>query len=157
VNVADVLVFLILLVVASVITYVASTRAFRQRVGKLTQDSERQLSALRDAVESLETQLAGLRPAAPPRAPVHAPALPPVVQPQAAPVSRPGPLPKAPAEEVITPEVLVVMAAAVTAFLGKKVRIRSARMLQSPYEIVNPWSQQGRIFVQASHNLRPRG
>ena len=51
----------------------------------------------------------------------------------------------------------VVIAAAVTAFLGKKVRIRSAKMLQSPYEIVNPWSQQGRVFVQASHNLRSRG
>ena len=49
------------------------------------------------------------------------------------------------------------IAAAVTAYLGKKVRIRSAKMLQSPYEIVNPWSQQGRVFVQASHNLRPRG
>ena len=58
--------------------------------------------------------------------------------------------------EEITPEMLVVMAAAVTAFLGKKVRIRSAKMLQSPYEVVNPWSQQGRVFVQASHNLRPR-
>jgi methylmalonyl-CoA carboxyltransferase large subunit len=60
-------------------------------------------------------------------------------------------------EDEITPELLVVMAAAVTAFLGKKVRIRSAKMLQSPYEIVNPWSQQGRVFVQASHNLRSRG
>jgi methylmalonyl-CoA carboxyltransferase large subunit len=59
-------------------------------------------------------------------------------------------------EEEITPELLVVMAAAVTVFLGKTVRIRSAKMLQSPYEIVNPWAQQGRVFVQASHNLRTR-
>jgi methylmalonyl-CoA carboxyltransferase large subunit len=59
--------------------------------------------------------------------------------------------------EAVTPEILVVIAAAVTAFLGKKVRIRSAKVLQSPYEIVNPWSQQGRVFVQASHNLRSRG
>lgn len=51
------------------------------------------------------------------------------------------------------PDVLVVIAAAVSAFLGKKIRIRSARMLQSPYEIVNPWSQQGRVSVQASHSL----
>jgi methylmalonyl-CoA carboxyltransferase large subunit len=58
--------------------------------------------------------------------------------------------------EEVTPEMLVVIAAAVTAFMGKKVRIRSAKMLQSPYEIVNPWSQQGRVFVQASHNLRSR-
>jgi methylmalonyl-CoA carboxyltransferase large subunit len=57
----------------------------------------------------------------------------------------------------VTPEMLVVIAAAVTAFLGKKVRIRSAKMLQSPYEVVNPWSQQGRVFVQASRILRSRG
>lgn len=57
----------------------------------------------------------------------------------------------------VTPEVLVVIAAAVTAFLGKKVRIRSAKMLQSPYEVVNPWSQQGRALVHASHNIRSRG
>jgi methylmalonyl-CoA carboxyltransferase large subunit len=61
------------------------------------------------------------------------------------------------AQPKVTPEVLVMIAAAVTAFLGKKVRIRSAKMLQSPYEVVNPWSQQGRVFVQASHNLRSRG
>jgi methylmalonyl-CoA carboxyltransferase large subunit len=57
----------------------------------------------------------------------------------------------------VTPEVLVVIAAAVTAFLGKKVRIRSAKMLQPPYEVVNPWSQQGRALVHASHNIRSRG
>jgi methylmalonyl-CoA carboxyltransferase large subunit len=57
----------------------------------------------------------------------------------------------------VTPEILVVITAAITAFLGKKVRIRSAKMLQSPYEVVNPWSQQGRVFAQASHLLRSRG
>jgi hypothetical protein len=57
-------------------------------------------------------------------------------------------------EEEISPETLVTITAAVTAFLGKKVRIRSARRLQSPYEIINPWSQQGRVSVQASHALR---
>jgi len=62
--------------------------------------------------------------------------------------------PPAQVEEELGPETLVVIAAAVTAFLGKKVRIRSAKMLQSPYEIVNPWAQQGRVMVQASHNFR---
>ena len=60
------------------------------------------------------------------------------------------------AKAEVTPEVLVVIAAAVTAFLGKKVRIRSAKVLQSPYEVVNPWAQQGRVSVQASHNFRSR-
>lgn len=57
-------------------------------------------------------------------------------------------------EKPVAPDVLVIIAAAISSFLGKKIRIRSARMLQSPYEIVNPWSQQGRVSVQASHFLR---
>jgi hypothetical protein len=51
-----------------------------------------------------------------------------------------------------TPETLAVIAASVTAFLGKKVRIRSARRLQTPYA-VDPWARQGRLIVQTSHNL----
>lgn len=58
--------------------------------------------------------------------------------------------------EEIPADILIVISAAVTSFLGKKVRIRSAKMLQSPYEIVNPWAQQGRVIVQASHNLQVR-
>jgi hypothetical protein len=53
----------------------------------------------------------------------------------------------------ISSDVLVILAAAATTFLGKKVRVRSAKMLQTPYEIVNPWSQHGRVFIQASHQL----
>ena len=64
------------------------------------------------------------------------------------------PAPDPPRE--IAPETLAMIAAAVTAYLGKPVRIRSARMLQSPYEIVNPWAQQGRVIVQASHNQQVR-
>ncbi len=57
--------------------------------------------------------------------------------------------------EEVTPETLLVIAAAVTAFLGKKVRIRSAKMLYS-HESFNAWSQQGRAVVQASHNVAQR-
>ena len=59
--------------------------------------------------------------------------------------------------EEVSAEMLIVITAAVTSFLGKQVRIRSAKMLQSPYEIVNPWAQQGRVIVQASHTLRSWG
>jgi len=60
-------------------------------------------------------------------------------------------------KEEVTPEMLVVIAAAVTAFLGKKVRIRSAKMLRPAFEGANPWSLQGRVSVHASHHLRFRG
>jgi hypothetical protein len=52
----------------------------------------------------------------------------------------------------ITPETLAVIAASVTAFLGKKVRICSARRLTTPYT-VERWARQGRLVVQTSHNL----
>jgi len=55
----------------------------------------------------------------------------------------------------VTPETLSVIAAAVTAFLGKKVRVRSAKMLP-PYA-VDRWVRQGRELVQTSHNLAQRG
>ncbi|MGP8227008.1 MAG: hypothetical protein ACLQGT_12745 [Terracidiphilus sp.] len=59
--------------------------------------------------------------------------------------------------EEVTPEMLVVIAAAVTAFLGKKVRIRSAKMMRPAFEGANLWSLQGRVSIHASHHLRFRG
>jgi len=56
----------------------------------------------------------------------------------------------------VTLETLSVIAAAVTEFLGKKVRIRSARILTTP-KAVDRWAQQGRLMVQNSHNLPRRG
>jgi hypothetical protein len=56
----------------------------------------------------------------------------------------------------VTPETLSVIAAAVTEFLGERVQIRSVRMLQTR-PAVDRWARQGRVMVQASHNLTPRG
>jgi methylmalonyl-CoA carboxyltransferase large subunit len=50
----------------------------------------------------------------------------------------------------IPPEVLLVISAASAAFLGKKARIRRVRRVQAG---MNPWSQQGRVNIQASHNV----
>lgn len=54
-----------------------------------------------------------------------------------------------PAKEEISPAEIALIAAAVTTFLGKKVRIRSARLVAN----VSPWSQTGRTSIQASHRL----
>lgn len=61
-----------------------------------------------------------------------------------------------PASSEVGAETIAILAAAVTSFLGKKVRIRSAKMLQTPYEIVNPWAQRGRVIIHASRNLPRR-
>lgn len=128
-----------------------SLRSKTKRFAELQQTSEQQIRQLTSAVRSLEARLAELAQAQAPAPP--APKAVPVAAPVALPVTAPAAKGK---EEEITPELLVLMASAVTVFLGKTVRIRSAKRLQSPYEIVNPWSQQGRVFVQASHNLRSR-
>lgn len=54
------------------------------------------------------------------------------------------------------PETLAVITAAATAFLGKAARIRSAHLVPAAEEKVSSWSQQGRVIVQTSHNLRTR-
>ncbi|MFZ0313633.1 MAG: hypothetical protein WAL85_13075 [Candidatus Korobacteraceae bacterium] len=54
----------------------------------------------------------------------------------------------------VTPKTVSIIAAAVTEFLGKKVRIRSVKVLQQP-DGVSRWVRQGRAIVQGSHNLGP--
>ncbi len=48
----------------------------------------------------------------------------------------------------ITEEELIAVSAALAAYLGVRVRIRQIRLLSSP-----AWAQQGRVSIQASHNL----
>jgi len=46
----------------------------------------------------------------------------------------------------ITPDILLVISAAVAAFLGERAHVRQVRLLASP-----AWAQQGRVSVMASH------
>lgn len=74
---------------------------------------------------------------------------------EAKPTALPAPAaPKPQTVEGISEEIMLVIAAAVAAFVGKSARVRSARYL---HEGQSPWAQQGRVFVQASHNLVHRG
>jgi DNA primase large subunit len=57
---------------------------------------------------------------------------------------------QAEAEKVISPETVSILAAAATAFMGKKVRIRAAREIHSTE---TAWERQGRATLMASHNL----
>lgn len=60
-----------------------------------------------------------------------------------------------PESEEVTREELVMMAAAVTSYLGVQVRIRSAQRVQAPSNTGNTWAQHGRVFVQAAaHAVR---
>jgi len=53
-----------------------------------------------------------------------------------------------PAAEGLSEEIVLVISAAVAAFLGKKAPIRQIRLLGS-----TAWAQQGRVTIQASHTL----
>jgi methylmalonyl-CoA carboxyltransferase 12S subunit len=54
-------------------------------------------------------------------------------------------------EPEITPEVLVIMSAAIAAYLGKNVRIRRARFISN--QGASSWSQVGRVSIQSSHTF----
>ena len=139
-NLADFAVIAVLVVAGCGLSFVGMWLTLRQTVDAQKRSIDGQLSQLADAVKALEARLGeSAAVVAAPAAPVVATA------------------PTVPEKEEITPEMLVVIAAAVTAFLGKKVLIRSAKMLHSTSGIQNPWSQQGRALIQASHNLRLKG
>ena len=125
---------------------------------------------LQDAIDALVAQLADLNArlekleAGATATPVAAPA--PVVAKPA--VAEPVPAPPAPAvaapaepakaepapakpekvEDELSDELVLILSAAVAAYLGKRPHIRAIRPLGS-----SAWAQQGRVFVQASHQL----
>ncbi len=59
-------------------------------------------------------------------------------------------------EAPIPAEILAAIAAATAVFVGKRLHIRSIEQLHSARLPVNRWSRQGRVLVQASHNLPVR-
>jgi methylmalonyl-CoA carboxyltransferase large subunit len=141
-NLADFVVIAVLVAAGCVLSFVGLWLMLRQAVHELRRATDGRLNELASVVKALEARLAELQPAA-------------TVEAAVAPVAAITPI--ASEKEEITPEMLVVIAAAVTAFLGKKVRIHSAKALHSNPGVANAWSQQGRTLIQASHNLRFRG
>lgn len=137
-----------LVILGCLLTYFYSRRIFRRATAEAHRKTQAEVKVLQRAVEALEARIEELskRAAVPVTVPLSAEA-------GALPDAQQGKVTPFPSKEGVSPEVVVMIAAAVTTFLGKKVRIHSAKRLQSPYEIVNPWAQQGRVIVQASHNL----
>jgi len=104
-------------------------------------DLESLVLELKEQVRALSERLARVEAAVPvgvPAAP--APAI--VATPAPAQVSQP------PEPEPITEEELAAMAAAVAAYLGVRAHIRQIRLISS-----SRWAQEGRVSIQASHQL----
>jgi len=93
-----------------------------------------ELGALREELRRLRERVAALQAAVGPK-PGPAPAIPPPAADAAG----------------LSEELVVVISAAIAAFLGKKPRIRQIRLVGT-----TAWSQQGRVLIQASHALSDR-
>lgn len=123
------------------------------------QNSAASVESLQKALDALGAQMAELSArlekleaagAAAPvavAAPVAEPAPQPVVEQPAAAAEAVKPEPVKPVDE-IGEDVLLALSAAIAAYLGKRPHIRAVRLLGS-----HAWAQQGRVFVQASHQL----
>ncbi|HUB33523.1 MAG TPA: hypothetical protein VMA31_10860 [Bryobacteraceae bacterium] len=124
----------------------------------LIQDLRDELRAMGERVARLEAERA---PAAKPAAEPAAPAAAPVPEPRSsrpttgqpgtpAPhPSRPATgQPGTPAPQEISEEELTAISAAVAAYLGVRAHIRQIRLVSS-----RAWAQEGRVTVQASHQL----
>jgi methylmalonyl-CoA carboxyltransferase large subunit len=94
-----------------------------------------ELRAIRQELARLNTRVAVLEAAS-------------TAKPAAPPAETPPPAVKA---EGLSEEIVLVISAAIAAFLGKKPRIRQIRLLGTA-----AWAQQGRVTIQASHALATR-
>jgi hypothetical protein len=104
-----------------------------RRLRQTVADNRRQVASLTQPVSVLQASLAEFNLAL------------------AAPALEPPP----PVNDPIPSEIQAVITAAAFTFFGHKVRLHSARLVPSQAD-VSSWSQQGRVIVQTSHNLRPR-
>ena len=109
------------------------------KVNQILKDLQKQLAALDARNKNLEARLAELeRPAK-----VAAAA-----QKSKTSAAAPKAAPPPPVQEEISEETMLVIAAAVAAYFGERAHIRVVRLVPS-----RAWAQQGRVSIQASHQL----
>ncbi len=103
------------------------------------------MDALRQELSRLGERVTALEAANRSSAPAAAPAQEePAMK---APTAAPGP-PRPAVAEGLSEELILVIAATIAAFLGKKAHIRQIQLVPSV-----AWAQQGRVLIQASHAL----
>jgi hypothetical protein len=129
------------------VTYLILQRLIRRSVSDGQAQIHEKLLALTGALHSLEVRMTALRESAVEDAPASETE---ALQPDLTTETR-----IEPNSEQIAPEILATITAATAAFLGQNAHVRSVKPL-SAQQAVSPWSQQGRVFVQASHNLRSK-
>ncbi|MGO8934663.1 MAG: hypothetical protein ACLPLZ_11285 [Terracidiphilus sp.] len=131
---------------ACVAVYAAMARAMRRAVAERQRETERQLSAMATTVKALQArvaELSGLNAVQAQQG--ESEALPIATENEGG-----------QKKELPEPEIVAVLTAAATTFLGKKAQIRSAQLTPAERSSAGAWAQQGRAFVQTSHNPRSR-
>lgn len=123
------------------VLYAGVQRALRRAVSEQQHSTDRQIAALATTVKALQAHVAELNRVAAERAG------------EMATTSASGE--SSNTKEPIKPEMLAVITAAATQFLGKTARISSVKPV-SVNTGASAWTQQGRMTVQTSHNLRAR-
>ncbi len=129
---------------ACVTVYAAMVRVMRQAVAEKQRETDRQLSAMSATVNALQARVAELGGLKAEKGETSA-----FSEKADAMASR--------KLESPAPETVAVLTAAAAAFLGKQARVRSAHMMPAEQSGAGTWAQQGRAFVQTSHNPRARG
>ncbi len=131
------------LALMAVVLCMVTLRRLERRAVERQRVLEEQVAAIDDAVELVEARLTGIHSAWAASQPMQ-------------------PEPQAAAGDVVTgegeepamePEIQAAIVAAAIAAAGPNARVRSATLLKSR-DKASPWSQQGRVLVQSSHNLR---
>jgi len=130
--------------------FVSSRRMLKRTCAELRLEFQRQIDSQSAKIEALERT-------AKPRAasPVSAVAAPGKTESSPGNVASPNAT-RTQAHEEITPETLKTITETVTALLGRKVHVRSVKILPAPDATVSPWAQHGRAVVQASHDFSQR-
>ena len=133
--------------VGCVAIFAGLKRVMRRALRERQRDMERELNAMATTVKALEARVAELSKLQAAR----------VEQAKVAVISESAETAEAPEQAQTQPEIVAALTAAATAFLGRKARVRSAKLIPNAQESAAAWAQQGRMIVQTSHNLRQRG
>lgn len=134
-----------------VAVFISSRSALQRTRSELRLEFQRQIDSLSAKIGALESA-ASARTAG---APVSAVAAPRKMESAAGNALSPAAA-QAQATEEITPETLATITETVAALLGRKVHVRSVKVLPALEATVNPWAQRGRAIVQASRDFSQR-
>lgn len=131
-----------LMIVGWLAVFVSMRRMLKRTGAEVRLEFQRQIEALSAKIKDLEEAAnARIADVGPER------------EASAAPILAQAQAPTPQASETITPETLAKITDTITALLGRKVQIRSVKILEIPETISSPWAQHGRAVIQASHNF----